>query len=90
VGLKLNGTHQLLAYADEMNLLGDDIDAIKKNTETLIDASKEVGLEINVAKPEYQYAGQNHDKENAALQHPVAWCRPDLWSHFVRLSAPVT
>jgi hypothetical protein len=47
VGLKLNGTHQLLAYAEE-NLLGDNIDTIRKNTETLIDASKEVGLEINV------------------------------------------
>jgi hypothetical protein len=43
VGLKLNGTHQLLASADYMNLLGDNIDTIKKNTETLIDASKEVG-----------------------------------------------
>jgi hypothetical protein len=46
--LKLNGTHQLLAYADDVNLLGDNIDAIKKNTESLIDAIKEVGLVINV------------------------------------------
>jgi hypothetical protein len=29
-----------------LNLLGDNIDAIKKNMETLIDASKEVGLEV--------------------------------------------
>jgi hypothetical protein len=50
VGLKLNGTHKLLAYADDVNLLGDSIDTIKKNTETLIDASKEVGLEINIEK----------------------------------------
>jgi hypothetical protein len=53
VGLKLNRTHQLLAYADDVNLLGDNIDAIKKNTETLNDASKEVGLEINVEKTKY-------------------------------------
>jgi hypothetical protein len=55
VGLKLNGTDQLLAYAD-VNLLGDNIGTIgtmKKNTKTLIDASKEVGLEINVEKTKY-------------------------------------
>jgi hypothetical protein len=46
VGLKLNGTHPLLAYADDVNLLGDNMDAVKKNIETLIDVSKEVGLEI--------------------------------------------
>jgi hypothetical protein len=47
VGLKLNGTHQLLVYADDVNLLGDNVDIIKKNTETLIGAGKEVGLEVN-------------------------------------------
>jgi hypothetical protein len=36
VGLKLNGTHYLLAYADDVNLLGDNIDTIEKNTKTLI------------------------------------------------------
>jgi hypothetical protein len=45
VGLKLNGTHQLLAYADDVNLLGDIIDTIKKNMESLIDVSKEIGLQ---------------------------------------------
>jgi hypothetical protein len=50
VGLKFNGTHQLLTYADDVNLLGDNIDTIKKNTETFIDASREVGLEINIEK----------------------------------------
>jgi hypothetical protein len=40
--VKLNKTHQLLVYADNVNLLGDNIDTIKKTTETLIDASKEL------------------------------------------------
>jgi hypothetical protein len=53
VGQKLNGTHQLLAYSDDVNLLGDNIDTIKKNAETLIDASKEVGLEINAKETKY-------------------------------------
>jgi hypothetical protein len=49
VGLKLNGIHQLLAYADDVNLLGDDTVTIKKNTETLT-FSEEVGLELNVER----------------------------------------
>jgi hypothetical protein len=37
----------MLVYADDVNLLGDNIVTTKKNTETLIDASMEVGLEVN-------------------------------------------
>jgi hypothetical protein len=46
VGLILNGTYQLLVYAHDVNLLGDNTDTIKKTTQTLIDASKDVGLYI--------------------------------------------
>jgi hypothetical protein len=45
VGLKLNGTYHLLVYAENMKLLCDNTYTIKKNTQTLIDASMEVGLE---------------------------------------------
>jgi hypothetical protein len=67
LGLKLNGTHQLLVYADDVNLLGDNIDTIKKNAKTLIDASEEVGLEIKAEDTKYmllsrhQNTGQNHE-----------------------------
>jgi hypothetical protein len=66
VGLKLNGTYQLLVYADDMNLLGDDTETIQKNTQTLIGSGKQVGLEINTERTKYmllshhQNAGQNH------------------------------
>jgi hypothetical protein len=43
VSLELNGSLQLLVYADGVNLLGDNIDTIKKNTQNKIDATKEVG-----------------------------------------------
>jgi hypothetical protein len=50
VELKLNGTHQLLAYAHDVNLLGDNVDNTKKNTETLTGSRKKVGLKINIEK----------------------------------------
>jgi hypothetical protein len=71
VGLKMNGTLELLAYDDDVNLLGDNIDTIKKSTETLTDASKEIGLKTNVEKTKYillschHNAGKNCDIKTA-------------------------
>jgi ABC-type oligopeptide transport system ATPase subunit len=50
VGLEFNGTHQLLVYVDNVNLLGNSINTTKENTESLLEASSDVGLEINAEK----------------------------------------
>jgi len=49
-GLKLNGTHQLLAYADDVNILGGRVHTVKENSEALVVATKEIGLEVNADK----------------------------------------
>ena len=65
-GLKLNGTHQLLAYADDVNILGGSVRAVKENAEALVIAAKEIGLEVNADKTKYmvmsrdQNAGRTH------------------------------
>ena len=68
-GLILNGAHQLLVYAYDVNMLDGSIHTIKKNTESLVVASKETGLEVNADKTKYrimsedQNAGPSRDIE---------------------------
>jgi len=54
-GYKLNGTYQLLAFADYVNILVERLHSVKKITEALVVASKETGLVVNADKPEYMF-----------------------------------
>jgi len=65
-GVKLNGTHHFLAYADDVNILGGSVHTLKENAEALVVATKESGLEVNADETKYmimsrdQNAGRNH------------------------------
>ena len=52
-GLKLNGTHQLLAYTDDVNILGGSIQTLMENAEALVAATREIGLEVSADKTKY-------------------------------------
>jgi hypothetical protein len=53
-GLKLNGTHQLLVYANDVNIWGRNVYTIRKNTDALQVASKETA-----DKTKYMVRSQN-------------------------------
>jgi len=60
-GLKLNGVHQLLAYADDVNILGGSIHTVKKNAEALVAATKEIRLEVNAHKTKYMTVSRDQN-----------------------------
>ena len=51
--MHLNGTHQLLVYADDVIILGGSVRTVQENTECLVVASKETGLELSADKVKY-------------------------------------
>jgi len=60
-GLNLNGTHQLLVHADDINILGGSVLTIKENPEALVVASKEIGQEVNAEKTKYMVMSQDQN-----------------------------
>jgi len=60
-GLKLNGTHQLLAYADEVNILGVGIHTLEENAEALVAVTRETGLEVSADKTKYMVMSRDQN-----------------------------
>jgi hypothetical protein len=58
-GLKLNGTHQLLVYADDDNLLGGSVHAVKENAEDLVVAGER--LEVDADKTKYMVMSRDQN-----------------------------
>jgi hypothetical protein len=67
VDLEWKGKHKVLVYADYVNLLGDSVNTIKENSETLLEASRDIGIEINAENTKYMIisrypnSGQNQN-----------------------------
>jgi hypothetical protein len=66
--LKLNGTHQLLAYADDVNISGGNVHAAKKNTEALVTATKEIRPVVKAGKTKHMVMSRD---QNAVRNHNI-------------------
>ena len=50
IDLDMNGKYQLLVYADDVNMLGENLQTVRENAEIFIKAGKDIGLEVNSEK----------------------------------------
>jgi len=66
--LKLNGTYQLLVYENDVNILGGSIHILKENSEALVAATREIGLEVSADKTKYMVMSRD---QNARRIHSV-------------------
>ena len=87
--MKLNGTHQLLVYADDVNILRGSVRTVKENAEALLVATKEIGLEVNADKTKYMIMSRD---QNAGRSHNI---KPDnssieMMEHFRYLGTNLT
>ena len=53
MGATLNGTTQILGYADDLDILGDCRETVARNAEILIKAVEYTGLEVSESKTKY-------------------------------------
>ena len=77
----MNGTHQVLAYAYDVNLIGDDIRTIERNADVLLNACKDIGLAVNTGKTKYMEAARNQGmraNEHIKIDSKFIWKSENL------------
>ena len=57
----MNGKYQLLVYPDDVNMLGENLQTIRENTEIFIKASKDIGSEANSDKTTYMITSRQQN-----------------------------
>ena len=68
----MNGKDQLLVYADDVNMLGENLQTIRENTDIFIKASKDIGLEVNSDKTKYMITSRQQNmvqNQNIVLEN---------------------
>jgi len=86
-GLKLNGIHQFLVYADDVNILGGSVCTIKKHAKALLVASKETGLEVNADKTKYMVMFRDQNEGRILIIDNISY---ELVEHFKYLGTNLT
>ena len=58
----MNGKYQLLVYADDVNMLEENLQTVRENAEIFIKASKDIGLEVNSDKTKYMIRSRQQNR----------------------------
>ena len=82
--MKLQGIHQLLAYADDVNILGGSIHTVKENAEALVVATREIGLEVNADETKYMISLEIRMQDEVTVRRLIivplkGWKSSAIW-----------